>query len=241
MKALTEEAPKCMVLLDGRMLLEWQELSLQQAGVTDIHIVGGYKHEKLPSRFPKCVNTIWDQTNMVSSLLKADELLKTHSCIVSYSDIVYTSDHIIKLQEAQGDICITYDSDWLDLWSLRFENPLDDAESFRAKNGLLQSIGSKTSSLAEIQGQYMGLLKFSPKGWEMLQEVVSSLSIVQVRRLDMTSLLSLMLSRNIPITAVRVEGKWCEVDSDEDLDLYHSLLKKEWRHNWQSTLEDPIS
>jgi L-glutamine-phosphate cytidylyltransferase len=233
MQSLTDNEPKCMVKLDGQMLLDWQEQSLQEAGISDIHLVGGYRAESLPPRFPKFVNTQWNQTNMVSSLLEADSLLSTETCIVSYSDIVYASAHVVELCQAEGDICITYDSDWYDLWSLRFEDPLEDAETFQTENGQLQSIGAKTDSLDDIKGQYMGLLKFTPTGWSAIQGVLSQLTIEQCKKLDMTSLLSMLLQQNISVTAVQVTAKWCEVDSDEDLALYHSLLDQEWKHNWR--------
>ena len=40
-----------------------------------------------------------------------------------------------------------------------------DAETFRADaSGRLLEIGGKTSEIEEIEGQYMGLLKFTPRG-----------------------------------------------------------------------------
>ena len=82
--------------------------------------------------------------------------------ITSYSDIVYSVDTITKLINF-SDIVITYDPNWL--WQMRFNNPLSDAENFRLDGDRLIEIGLKASSIEEIEGQYMGLLKFTPAGW----------------------------------------------------------------------------
>ena len=238
MKSLTDEHPKCMVRLDGKMLLEWQEAALRNADVEDLVVIGGYNIDKFPSSFKTLCNERWYETNMVSTLMVADDILLHNTTIVSYSDIVYSSAHVQKLIASKGDICITYDSLWYELWSKRFENPLLDAETFVAKDNMLHSIGSKTTSIEDIQGQYMGLLKFTPKGWKQTKEVLDTMEPEATDKLDMTSLLSMLLQHNIPIDAVEVQGKWCEVDSDEDLNLYIQLMRGDWVHNWKDNSEE---
>ena len=49
MKHLTSERPKCMVKLQGKPLIEWQLEALRAAGIDDIAIVTGYRHELLSS------------------------------------------------------------------------------------------------------------------------------------------------------------------------------------------------
>ena len=78
----------------------------------------------------------------------------------------------------------------------------------------------------------MGLLKFSPRGWDIAHSLFKNLSKEQQDKLDMTSLLSLLLKK-IEIKVSFVHGGWCEVDSYEDVILYEKLLKnKNWKHNW---------
>ena len=48
---------------------------------------------------------------------------------------------IDQLTKSKGDIVITYDPNWLNLWKMRFEDPLMDAENFRIKNNILEDIG----------------------------------------------------------------------------------------------------
>ena len=46
----------------------------------------------------------------------------------------------------------------------------------------------------------------------------------EVDKLDMTGLLSNLVSQGIKINAIPVDGEWGEIDSQEDLALYQSLL-----------------
>lgn len=218
MQSATEDKPKCLTKLFGIPLLEYQIEALSTAGVDKIIAVGGYKYLQLqPFVDVDFVNTEWERTNMVRTLAEAESVLSTNTCIISYSDIVYRSDIVNRLMYTPGDIAITYDQCWFDLWSMRFDDVLDDAETFKHDNGFLTEIGAKTDSIANIQGQYMGLLKITPAGWAKLKPFVSD-------NIDMTGLLSKALANNIAINVEPTLGGWCEVDSERDIKVYESMF-----------------
>ncbi|BFR50081.1 phosphocholine cytidylyltransferase family protein [Nitratidesulfovibrio sp. HK-II] len=239
MGELTSARPKCMTGLAGRPLLHWQLDSLRQAGLTEIHVVTGYLGDTLKGPFATFPNARWQETNMVASLACAASVLSRRACIVAYSDIVYHPGHVRGLAEAEGDIVITSDRLWEALWRLRFDSPLDDAETFRAEEGLLAEIGAKPRTLDEIQGQYMGLLKITPRGWEGIRAVLDGLPAPQRDRLDMTSLLRLLLQAGQPVGVVSVEGRWLEVDSGRDVLAYERALEDAlaqgtcFSHDWR--------
>ena len=165
MKNLTDEVPKCMLEFRGKPLIEWQLASLYKSGISEIGIVTGYKKEITESFGLSCFhNEKWSDTNMLYSLYQARDWLLLDDCIVAYSDIFYTEAAIIPLLNKKSDISITYDPNWLDQWSKRFADPLEDAETFNQENGWLTDIGRQPKSLDKIKGQYMGVLHFSPKG-----------------------------------------------------------------------------
>lgn len=93
--SLTNDNPKCLTELFGKSLIEWQVKALNEAGINEIAIVRGYKKEKINIKNATYFdNDIWDKTNMVMSLYKADEWLQKYECIISYSDIIYKSEVI---------------------------------------------------------------------------------------------------------------------------------------------------
>jgi choline kinase len=225
MKDLTDERPKCLVELRGKALLDWQLEALQGAGITEIAIVTGYKRELLAGRgLIEFHNSRWSETNMVSSLCCAQDWLETEPCIVSYSDIFYNYVAVQSLMKCSSSLAVTYDSNWLKLWTNRFGDPLLDAETFRLTNTVehtLAEIGNKPKSVDEVQGQYMGLLRFTPEGWAEVLRIRSSLTSEQCDKMHMTGTLQRVIEAGfVAIKAVSYAEEWGEVDSAEDLASY---------------------
>lgn len=230
----TESKPKCLTRLKGRSLLEWQLSSLDKERINSIEIVTGYKGEMLkPFVSQTHLNKEWAETNMVYSLFCAPSF--KGETIVSYSDIAYSHDHISALKNSPHDIVITADIDWLKLWSLRFKDPLEDAETLIHAEDRLISIGNKTKDISEIQAQFMGLLKLTEMGWQIIRDMFNKFEDSQKRKMDMTTLLNHLLSNNIPVHIEFVRGKWCECDTYEDVLQYEQIMRnvKNWSHDWR--------
>ncbi len=227
----TEHSHKCLTVLNGKTLLEWQQEALRNVGIKDITVVRGYRSEMIQGKFKVAENKRWAETNMVTTLFCVPEF--KHNTIISYSDIVYSVNHVKALIEKKGDIVITADKKWYSLWAERFEKPLEDAETFQTEGSVLKAIGKKNSNLKKIEAQYMGLLKFSPKGWKITNNYFNGLPEEKQNKLDMTGLLSALIDKT-KINVVFIEGKWCEVDSYNDVMIYEKLLKtKDWKHDWR--------
>jgi choline kinase len=225
MKHLTDERPKCLVELRGKALLDWQLEGLQEAGISEIAIVTGYKREMLAGRgLVEFHNPRWAETNMVSSLACAQDWLRAEPCIVSYSDIFYSPAAVQSLMRCPAALAVTYDPNWLELWTQRFGDPLLDAETFRlTTEHTLAEIGNKPKSVEEVQGQYMGLLRFSPEGWAEVLRIRAGLTPEQYDKMHMTGTLQKVIeAQRVAIAAVPYQGEWGEVDSAEDLASYHT-------------------
>lgn len=222
MKAMTDERPKCLLELYGKSLLERQLDAIRDAGVSEISIVTGYKREMLSSYgLKEFYNPRWAETNMVSSLACAAEWLKYEPCIVSYSDIFYSSDAVNSLTKSDADIAVTYDPNWLKLWENRFSDPLIDAETFKLnKDNTLAEIGNKPKTVDEVQGQYMGLLRFTPNGWNVVTSLRDNLSNEQCDQMHMTGTLQMLIESELAaVKGLSYHGKWGEVDTATDLDV----------------------
>jgi choline kinase len=229
----TATKPKCFTVLAGKRLLDWQFESIKAAGINDISIVTGYKTEMFVGDYPKYYNKRWSETNMVASLFCADSF--EGNTILSYSDIVYKKEHIVALSKSEAEITITADRNWVELWKLRFENPLDDAETFKSDGEKLLEIGGKTNDITEIEAQYMGLLKLTKEGWQIMYKAFNSLSDIEKDKMDMTKMLNLLLNKGIGINVVFINGGWCEADEYSDILAYEKELisNKNWKHDWR--------
>ena len=162
---LTKNKPKCMVELFGKPLLQHQIDVLHHCGINDISVVVGHLGNtiNLPNvHIYKNMN--YANTNMIETLFCAKSKL-TDSVIVSYGDIIFEEQVVNTLINSEDDISIVVDKNWKQYWSLRFENPLDDAESLIIDDTqYIREIGQKTDKFENIHAQYIGLMKFSGDG-----------------------------------------------------------------------------
>jgi len=224
LRPYTLDRPKCMVEIDGVSLIDRQLEVLKSEGIDDIVIIGGYKSEMLKRGDIKLkVNARYFETNMVWTLFSAEEELEG-DVIVSYGDIVYSKNILKALIKSKADIAVTIDMKWEGYWRERNENPLDDAETLKLrKDGTISEIGQKPSSLEEIEGQYMGLMKFSSEGVRQIKSAFHSalesgkLLGKEVENSYMTDLLQSIVNIGGKVASVQIDEDWVEVDTVEDL------------------------
>ena len=147
--------------------MERQLAAPRGAGISHIGIVRGYLGQQI--NVPEVTyfeNVRWAETNMVMSLASAATWLRVEPAIISYADIFYRSTVVRDLGASNGELVVAYDRNWRALWRRRFADPLSDAETFRTDQfGKLLEIGKRAADISEIEGQYMGLMKITPKAW----------------------------------------------------------------------------
>ena len=222
--AMTDQRPKCLVELDRRPLLQWQVAALRAGRIDDVTVITGYRRESIEALgYPTQNNPNWDKTNMVGTLWSARQLIDQPT-IMSYSDIVYGPNVVAALANSDAALAVAYDTDWLQLWQQRFADPLSDAESLRLGPGRrILDIGRRVTSLDEIEGQYLGLIRLTPTAMEWISDLFRRQPNL-VATLSMTDLLRTLINEGHPITGVETSGHWCEVDTPADLVVAERLV-----------------
>ena len=211
----TLDRPKCMVTINGISLIERQLKVLKQEGLCNIVMVGGYKAEMLQVfNIKTMINPNYSKTNMLWTLFCAEEELEGE-VIVSYGDIVYSREVLRALLESTADIAVIIDKKWESYWKARSEDPLSDAETLKLdKKGMIVEIGQKPGSLKEIEGQYIGLMKFTTKGLSQMKEIFHTafkngdLLGKKIQSAYMTDMLQKLILSNIPVKSVPIYGDW---------------------------------
>ncbi|HEY3432210.1 MAG TPA: phosphocholine cytidylyltransferase family protein [Rhodocyclaceae bacterium] len=226
LRPYTNDRPKCLVEVAGSSLLDRQLKVLRSQGLEDIGVIAGYRGEQLKGRGLRVYNNPhYAQTNMVWTLFCAEQSLDRET-IIAYGDIVYSSHNLRALLNSKADIAVVIDRQWESYWRARFGNPLDDAETLKLDgNGCITEIGQKPTSLYDIQGQYIGLMKFSAHGVEQLRQrfhAARQSGEIRGKTLEkayMTDMLQLLIDTGCRVEAVPVDGEWVEVDNATDLAL----------------------
>jgi choline kinase len=223
MPALTRTGPKCLVTVGGGTLLERQLAALRSAGATRVGVVGGWQVGALHGRGVEVLhNPEWAGTTMVASLCRAGDWLRTDATLVSYGDIAFSPATARRLATCPAPLALAYDRDWHALWRRRFEDPLEDAETFALDgDGHVAEIGGRPRPGERIAGQYIGLMRWTPAAWTRFGGVLRALQSTETgRRVDMTAALRLLVRKHhAAIAAVPVDGPWFEFDSERDVEL----------------------
>lgn len=238
LRPLTDNMPKCMVPFRNKPIIDYIIEVLNSCNISDIVVIDGYKKEVLENHLKGknikfYTNEKFESTNMVATLFCAENEMN-EDIIISYADIIYKKEVFEKLLNSKADFSIVVDKDWKQLWQLRMNNPLNDAETMKIdKNDNIIELGKKPKNYDEIQGQYIGLLKISKRILPKVKEFYNSLdkkAIYDTKTFDnmfMTSFIQLLIDNIIPAKAIYINGGWVEIDSNEDLAIYEvsELLK----------------
>lgn len=224
LRPYTLDRPKCLVEVEGLSLLDRQLAVLATEPIDSVVLIGGYHIEMLNRPGVELrENSRYAETNMVWTLFCAEEDLEGN-VLICYGDIVYSQEVLKAILNSDADIAIAIDLEWESYWRARNEDPLADAETLKlAADHRILEIGQQPMSLSEIEGQYMGLMKFSAKGVQLLKKTfhdAKSAGTLRGNTLEtayMTDLLQAMIDKKYRLDAVVVNGGWVEVDTVEDL------------------------
>lgn len=227
LRPLTDSYPKALVPVRGKPIIVHALESLRAAGVTDVSAVGGWKSETLePLGIPVHVNPRYDRTNMVASLMCARDWLLGDDALVVYGDILFHPRAIEALINEKAGVAIAVNTRWREYWEARMADPLADAETLEIDDGSnVTGIGKRPTSYAQVQGQYMGLIKFSHTALPRVLGFYESLDRSthydgkDFDNMYMTSFLQAITDRLEPVRAVLVHGGWMEIDGLEDLEV----------------------
>ena len=239
LKPLTNEKPKCMVELFGKSLIEHQINAYKSCNISDISVVTGFRNDSITiSNVRYFRNERYQITNMIESLFCAEKILNG-DVIVSYGDIIFEKNVLKLLIQSDNDISVIIDKNWKDYWSIRSKNPLADLESLKldSEENIL-SIGQKVNKLEEIQGQYIGLMKFSEKGVNILKDFYHECKKISEKKANplnanlpfeksfMTDLLQGLIKMNYPVHSILIDNGWLEFDTINDYELYSDMYNK---------------
>jgi phosphoenolpyruvate phosphomutase len=222
---LTVDRPKCMVDVRGLPLLRRLTTTFNQAGIRKITVVRGYKKlaVNLPSIHYKD-NDDFETTGEVTSLSRAMTQI-TGNCVFSYGDILFRHYVLDQLLETNSDIVLVVDA----LWQGRDPNPqsrtrdlVKCAEPFTIKyhdedEVVLNAIGHDFVT-QEIQGEWIGLAKFSESGSKKIHdEVIAMQEDDTVHNASMIDLFERLLKKQEPIHIIYISGHWLDIDNANDL------------------------
>ena len=234
----TENMPKGMLQFNGKSLIETQIEVLKSCGIGNIIIVRGYMQDKIRIKGVKYYeNEDYANTNMVETLFAAEEEMDD-DIIVCYSDILYQRSVIKKALDSKADIGVAVDSDYLDYWKARLDDPQSDTESLVIENGNITELGDTNCKIENARVRYVGLIKFSKKGVEVLKKIYHEskkkyyskdepwLRSKSFKKAYMTCMLQAIINAGYIVKPITISRGWLEFDTEQDYEKYSKWLKE---------------
>ena len=176
---------------------------------------------------------------MVETLFCAKNEL-TEAVIISYGDIIFEKKVLNALINSDEDFSVVVDKNWKKYWDVRFSNPLKDAESLKmdSMENILE-IGQNVNSINEIEGQYIGLMKFQGKSLKFIKKFYEKTKEqaresgknplnprIPFRKSYMTDFIQGLINAGCKIKAVSIINGWLELDNNNDYKIYNKMYQE---------------
>jgi choline kinase len=240
LRPYTDNCPKCMLPLNGKPIISNNVDHLRANGVNEVSIVVGYKKEEIrvdDSR--KFENVDFENNNILFSLMCATPIFEqaiAERCdlVISYSDIVYSSELVKNLLSRTDDFIIAVDLDWRKQYDGRTEHPMSEAEKIELNNrDEAVKLGKVVPNDSPLRvGEFIGLLKLSPTGaekWLSHFEHISEAfkpsdpfqNAPELRKAYLTDFLQDLVDTGTAVNCSTFHGGWMEFDTAQD---YEKLL-----------------
>ncbi|KAF1015381.1 MAG: phosphoenolpyruvate mutase [Burkholderia sp.] len=223
LEAVTKDKPKVMLSIAGKPLLRWLVDSFKKEGVNDIMVVGGYRAAAIDTTGIKLVvNERHAETGELSSLACALRRIKSDT-IVSYGDLLFRSYIVRALAESDAEFTVVVDSSLTDspnqsVRDFALCSAADDRGLFGQKI-TLQRIASDAGNGAP-HGRWVGMLNVRGTGVERLKATIAKLQTrPEFDKLDIPSLLNVLVESGEQISVQYVHGHWCSVNDFDEFRL----------------------
>ncbi|MFH2021111.1 MAG: phosphocholine cytidylyltransferase family protein [archaeon] len=247
LRPLTVDLPKCMLLINGKPILQNTIELFQKNKITDISVIRGYKKEKI--NFPGITyfeNPDFWNNNILHSLMfarpKIEEAIKNNEeLIISYSDILYNEVPLSALISSKNAISAVVDTKWREYYQGRTDHPASEAENVLFDDKLrIEKIGKHIitdGADPDRQGEFIGLWKFSPKGAliflshfdrlnSTLKKTDSYQNAKEWQKSYITDIFQEMIDRREEIHCTLIKKNWAEFDTVQDYNRLNEIGRK---------------
>jgi L-glutamine-phosphate cytidylyltransferase len=232
---LTKDLPKPLIDINGKSILERQIELFKKFGINEIFIVTGYKNNKIKFSDINCVyNSEYQQTEQIGSLMKARNEI-SGDVIISFGDILFEEKILEELLENKDDFVLVSDPNWKKSYESRPDNPPTQSDFIALKNNKIIKFFKNSLEIDNSYSvvEFIGLMKMSAMSSNIFLQKYNNLekshtgkfhfasSFMNAKFIDFFEELRLS---GIQMYTLNVNGKWCEIDTIQDLEIAKKLF-----------------
>ena len=230
----TKKKPKGLLDINGTSIIERQVSLFKKNGISDIIIITGPFEDFGIDGIKYVKDELYDEHDVLGSLMTAKMEL-TGEIITSYSDIIFEENILVDIIKSKEMISIPIEMDWEKAYEGRTEHPKSEADNVLLKNNEIIEIkkGIFQKDKNEKIGEFLGPIKFSAEGikifvstYEKLEKNHSGIfhNAPSLKKAYLTDLLQELIDSKIRIKPIFIDGKWCEIDTQQDLENARKLF-----------------
>ena len=232
----TKDVPKALLDLNGKSILERQISLLREHGVNEIFVVIGYKREKhILKDIEYIFNPRYSETEQLASMMVARTKI-FDDVLVIFGDIIFDSQILQQILASNDDIAIAIDLDWKKSYNERPDNPKSLADKVLINQKKILRISAKETSLDienQAVGEFLGIIKLSANGSRIIIKKYEELEKSYVgkfhdadsfKKAKLVDILQELIDSKIEIYPITISGKWCEIDTPEDLERARKIF-----------------
>ena len=233
---LTKDLPKPLIDVNGKSNIERQINSYRKHGINEIIIITGYQNQKFNLKNVKYVyNPDYAQVEQAFSLLSARKQLDD-DIIISFGDIIFEDKILEQILDTKNNIVIGVDHNWKKSYEKRIDNSSTMSDFIAIKNGKIVKLFRKSTEFHEgnIVAEFSGLFKLSFEATKELIQTYENLETIHsgkfhyadsLKKAKIIDLLQELFENGVEMEAIHLEGKWCEIDTPQDLALARKLFE----------------
>tara|TARA_B110000263_G_scaffold228557_1_gene221691 strand:+ start:160 stop:909 length:750 start_codon:yes stop_codon:yes gene_type:complete len=224
---LTKEIPKSLVDVNGKSIIQRQIETFLNNGIKEIIVIVGPHKEKFQlNDVEYVIDKNFHEHEQLSSLMKASKYFQ-NDIVISFGDVIVDDKIMKQIVESTNEFGIAVDLKWEKNYVNRDQHPKSEAENVLFdKEGNVLEIKKNIQKQDSKIGEYLGVMKLSRKNSKVFLDKYSELKIshqgkfhnaASLESAYLTDMFQELIDSGIRISPIYVSGKWCEIDTPQDL------------------------
>lgn len=232
-KKSVSNTPKALLDINGKTILERQIEILYKYDIRDIFVVvGPYKEKFTLSNVTYVEDIHFDNHEQLGSLMTARNEISGNVLLI-FSDILFDESIIFKTISSDADIGVVVYPEWKKLYEGRTEHPVHEADLVQIDHGKISKIKKNLTTDNKNISEFIGIVKLSAKGSDIFVRKFLELeknhnghfhSASSLQKAYLTDMIQELIDCNVNVEPIIVDGKWCEVDTPQDLEKAKQLF-----------------
>ena len=233
---LTKGIPKSLVDVNGKSIIQRQIETFRNNGIKEIIVIVGPHKEKFQlNDVEYVIDKNFYEHEQLSSLMTASKYFQ-NDIVISFGDVIVDNKIMKQIVESTYEFGIAVDLNWEKNYVNRDQHPKSEAENVLFdKEGNVLEIKKNIQKPDSKIGEYLGVMKLSRKNSKVFLDKYSELNISHQGKFHnasslesayLTDMFQELIDSGIRISPIYVSGKWCEIDTPQDLINAKKIFEK---------------